>query len=504
MLTLALALTLMLTWALTRCVWRPYAPRQRPTGAGSTLTALIGSAPPCGLQARLKAWTLASGRWRQGMCVMRTIERNTEMVVYAMTQLMHVTVAAVGLNVRITKTIKPAVFADELYLGGYMQKDDGLGHHARRCAGYDAEWMARANRVYHSKGGSNTYSSDKMNARPEKDTRTVPLNTANLLNIGRWFVLKEGLRVLLPVASVAARTAWMLQTDNYYIETKVIQGTAGAPLDEARLEALNCLLDDPQARENIELVRMVLYGSPEPSLVAREVHQLVAPVLGLPTREQVDGMTLHDAKAFALKFGGARAPQTAAAVARPPAAARVGVALIIDLVTSAASARAAAMLHAHGFAVHSLFADNQYANACGHISEMSAVMLRAAGDRFDELPLQQVQAMNTFACIAMQEAKLGRILAPAGAPPMLADSEIVKLASVDNPDAQNSTPSWLPGPGPFNAFTDALHEDTEAHAEPSGPVRIMIVNAVESRSLTEDFTGSHWLTIAWQRRPTAA
>ena len=440
----------------------------------------------------------------QGMCVMRTIERNPEMVVYAITQLMHTIVAAVKLNVRITKTIKPAVFADELYLGGYMQKDEGLGHYARRCAGYNADWMERANRVYRSKGGSNTYSSDKMHARPEKDTRTVPLNTANLLNTARWFVLKEGLRALLPVASVAARTAWMLQTDNYYLETKVIQGTAGAPLDEARLEALNCLLDDPQARETIELVRWVLYGSPTASPAAAEVHQLVAPVLGLPTREQVDSMALHEAKAFAIKFGSNRPAATATAVTRPPAAARIGVAVIIDLLTSAASARAAAMLHAHGFAVHALYADNQYVNACGHISEMSAIMLRAAGERFDELPLGQVQVLNTFACLAMQEAKLGRGLQAHAAPPMLSDNEILQLATIDNPDAQGATPSWMPGPGPYNAFTDALHNDTEANAEPSGPVRIMIVNAVEARTLTEEFVGSHWLTIAWQRRPTAA
>ena len=447
----------------------------------------------------------------QGMCVVRTTERNPEMVVYAVTQLMHATVASVGLTVRITKTIKPAVFADELYLGGYMQKDEGLNHHSRRSAGYDAAWLARATRVYRSKAGSNTYSSDKVNNNPEKDRRTVPLNTVNLLQFSRWFVLKEGMRALLPVASVAVRTAWMLQTDNYYLETKVINGNAGAPLDEARMEALNCLLDDPRARENVAIVRCVLYGAPTVTRAARDVHQMLPSVLGLPTREQVDHMTLHEAKAFACKFNSAAAergpaPMAAGGAARPPAATRIGVAVIVDLAGSAASARAAAMLHAHGFQVHSLVANDQFVNACGHIAEMAAVILRATGNRFDELPLEQIQAVNRFDCIRVQEAKLGRALQEQAAPNMLTDDEIIQLASLDNPDARGTPPTWMPGPGPFNAFADALRESTEPRAESgsSNPVQIMIVNSVEARTLADSFVGNHWLTIAWQLRPATA
>ena len=184
---------------------------------------------------------------------------------------------------------------------------------------------------------------------------------------------------------------------------------------------------------------------------------------------------------------------------------RIGVAVIIDLVGSAASARAAALLHAHGFLVHSLFAYNQYVNACGHLAEMSAVMLRAAGNRFDELPLEQIQAVNTFDHICMQEAKLGRALQAHAAPNMLTDAEIIQLASVDNPDARGTAPMWMPGPGPYNAFSDALREATEPCAEPpsASAVHIMIVNSVEARSLTGSFVGDHWLTIAWQLRPPA-
>ena len=444
----------------------------------------------------------------QGILVMKTIERNPEMVVYAVTQFMHAVVNGVGLNVRITKQIKPVAFGDELYIGGYVQKDVGLRHHSERKAGYTSEWLERATRVYRSKAGSNTYSSDKINNHPEKDRRAVALNTANLLTTGRWFLLKEGLRALLPVASVAARVSWMLQTDNYYLDAKIISGDKGAPLEEARFEALNLLFYDPRARENLAVIRCVLYGSGamQPSVDAQRVHAMVPAVLGLPSREQVEQMNLHRAKAFTRRFDPTAAVQTPApalAAALAPAAA-IGVAIIVDLAGSRASARAAATLQSHGFLVRSLFATNQYPNACGHLAEMSAVMLRHAGTRFDELRLEQVQGINTYSCIRMQEGKLGRTLAENAAPPMLSDDQILLLATADNPDARGTAPMWMPGPGPFNAFSDALRDSTLPEGLQDGEVKIMIVNTVEVDGLATDFVGEHWLTIAWQLRPAPA
>ena len=440
----------------------------------------------------------------QGVLVMKTIERNLEMVVYAITQLMNAVVAGVALNVRITKMIKPAVYDDELYLVGYVQKDSGLSHHDERGAGYDPASKERGVRVYRSKAGSNTYSSDKINKHPEKDRRAVPLTAANVVDMGRWFVHKEGLRALLPVASVAARVAWMLQTDNYYLDAKVVTGDKGAPLDEARTEALNCLLDDPRARENVALIRCVLYG-PSAMLAggraAVDVHKMVPAVFGLPTREQVDRMALHEARVFVNKFNFA----ATAPAARPPPV-QIGVAVVVDLVSSAASAQAASMLTAHGFLVHSLFATDQYVNACGHLAEMSAVMLRAAGNQFDELCLAQVESCNKYDCIRGQELKLGRSLPQNAAPAMLSDDQILRLASIDNPDAPGMPPTWMPGPGPFNAFPDALRESTQPGAERplAGPVHIMIVNTVQMHTLSDSFLGDHWLTIAWQLRTAVA
>ena len=440
----------------------------------------------------------------QGVLVMQTIERNIEMVVYAVTQLMHAVVAGVNLNVRITKTIRPVVFGDELYLVGYVQKDFGLSHHDERAAGYDAATKERGVRVYRSKAGSNTYSSDKINKHPEKDRRAVPLTAANVVDMGRWFAHKEGLRALLPVASVAARVAWMLQTDNYYLDAKVVTGDKGAPLDEARTEALNCLLDDPRARENVALIRCVLYG-PSAMLAggraAVDVHKMVPAVFGLPTREQVDRMALHEARVFVNKFNFA----ATAPAARPPPV-QIGVAVVVDLVSSAASAQAASMLTAHGFLVHSLFATDQYVNACGHLAEMSAVMLRAAGNQFDELCLAQVESCNKYDCIRGQELKLGRSLPQNAAPAMLSDDQILRLASIDNPDAPGMPPTWMPGPGPFNAFPNALRESTQPDAErpTAGSVHIMIVNTVQMHTLSDSFLGDHWLTIAWQLRTAAA
>ena len=109
----------------------------------------------------------------------------------------------------------------------------------------------------------------------------------------------------------------------------------------------------------------------------------------------------------------------------------------------------------------------------------------------------------------MQEAKLGRALQEHAAPNMLTDDEIIQLASLDNPDARGTSPTWMPGPGPFNAFADALHGSTEpcapcAESGALNPVQIMIVNSVEARTLGDSFVGNHWLTIAWQLRPATA
>jgi hypothetical protein len=466
----------------------------------------------------------------QGILVMKTIERNPEMVVYAVTEFLQAAIKGLALNVRITKLVKPGVFADELFMVGYVQKDVGLRHHSQRQAGYGPELLERAVRVYRSKAGSNTYSSDKINLRPEKDNRSVPLNTANLLATARWFLQKEGLRVLLPVSSIAKRVSWMLETDNYYIDIKVISGDKGTPLDEARFEALNLLLDDPRAREDLSIIRCVLFGPSgmEPSTDTDRVFNRMPSVAGLPTRLQVDGMSLHQAKVFAVRFNtvgtqGLQAPGAELGLTGGPSSCRtfghppelppalpmmpspvdapMGVAVVVDLASSLASGQAAALLRSGGFSVHMVVGSNQYPNACGHLAEMSAVMLQAAGNRFHELRLEQLASVNTYGCIALQERKLGRSLAQNAMPPMLTDDEILRLATLDNPNGQGTAPAWMPGPAPFNSFRNALRESIGA---PSDQVQIMIVNTIEVDTLDALFVGEHWFTIAWQRDASAA
>ena len=444
----------------------------------------------------------------QGAIVVETIERNLEMVMFALTQLMSATIAAVGLSVRITKQIKPVHFKDEYYLVGYVQKDAGLEHYADRVLGYDAEALERGVREHRTKGGSTTYSSDKINQFPDKDRRAVGLNAGNLLQVARWFMLKEGLRALLSVASIAVQTAWLLQTNNYVLETQIINGVKGAALDEARLEALNLLNNNPCAREHVSLIRCVLYGpeSMQVSANMRHVQAFMNPVFGLPSAAECEKWQLFEAKRFCQQTApeDSNLPSRAnEAMASIPA---IGVAVVIDLAGSFASQYVATALAQQGFTVNKLFATNQCIDGCGHLAEMSAVLLRARGDCFNELRLEEVQAVNTYPCIMMQQGKI--IRSSTEMPERLSDMQILHLATLDNPDDRGTAPSWLPGPGPMNAFDDALRESaaevvTEADAIGSQPVHIMIVNSIRVNDLSAEFVGEHWITVAWQRRTSA-
>jgi len=434
----------------------------------------------------------------QGLAIVRTIEHNVELVMYAISLLVNTSITAVGLGVRIVKLIKPANIKDEAWMLGYMQKDAGLEHSQRCLLGYDAAALERGTNVYRTKGGSNTYSSDKINPFPEKDRRAYPLNPANLLQVARWFVLKEGMRPLLPVASIAVQTAWMLQSNNYFLETKLINGSAGAPLCEARLEALNVLNNDVRSREHTSLVRCVLYGpdSMEESAGARRVQSALQAITGLPSRQQCDAMTLAAAKRFCRNMTG---PQSD--IVMQPAA-RIGVAVVVDLAQTNASRHIINLLNDSGFQVNPLLASDQCKNACGHIAEMSAVMLRSLGQRFDELRLDRVEAVNTHACVAMQEMKLGRQASSVEVPERLSDQQILHLATLDNPDGRGTEPTWLPGPGPINALEDALKTSTAAH-KTLNEVHIMVVNSVRVDRLTAAFAGQHWMAVAWQIRNMA-
>ena len=435
----------------------------------------------------------------QGAIVIETTERNVEMVIFALTQLMTATIAAVSLNLRITKQLKPVHFKDELYLVGYIQKDASLEHYADRVLGYDAETLESGSRVYRTKGGSTTYSSDKINQFPDKDRRAVGLNPANLLQVARWFMLKEGLRALLAVASLAVQTAWLLQTNNYVLETQIINGVKGAPLDEARLEALNLLNNNPAAREHVELVRCVLYGpeAMEMSPGSRRVQQFLGPVLGLPSSTECDALTLAQAKRLCKRIAPREPVVSPSETNATSTAESVGYAVVIDLISSAASVHAINLLTRAGFQVRQLLATNQCMNACGHIAEMAAVMLRAKGDCFHEITLEEIQAVNSYSCVMIQQGKLVR-----GAielPDLLTDMQILHLATLDNPDNRGTEPSWLPGPGPLNSFEDALstcisREDANNH------VQIMVVNSVRTDVISTQFIGEHWFTVAWQRR----
>lgn len=420
----------------------------------------------------------------QGAIVVRTLEHNTMLIVYSIKVLVDNAVKSTGVLGRVVKIVKPGKIADEQFLVGYTQKDGGLEHYRRATTGYSQGELDAATRVYRTQGGSTTFSSDKINVFPEKDRRAVEINLGNLLQVTRWFAVKEGLQVLMPVASVAVLAAWMLQTNNYHLSMAILTGVRGAPLDEPRVEALKRLNNDASAREDVRNIRVVLYGSPMRSGTSSVT------IKGLPTEMECDRMTLAQAKRFCRNLDVVPTRGTA------PVDAFCGGAIVVDLLSSSQAESAATLLETCGFDVTRRFATCQVPNACGHIAEMTAVMLRYAGDNFARLSLHDVMHVNSPAFVDAQQVKLGM---PTSADTvLLSDAQIVQLLSIDNPDTPDgisSPPAWMAAPGPFNAFEAAL-SDTLASGDDD--VHIMIVNSIVAHDLSDVWQGNHWFVVAYQ------
>ena len=124
-------------------------------------------------------------------------------------------------------------------------------------------------------------------------------------------------------------------------------------------------------------------------------------------------------------------------------------------------------------------------------------MLRALGLQFTDLDMQTAAAINTVPFIAQQNVKLG-----IGNPraEWLTDDQILKLASVDNPDADETAPGWLSGPAPINYFRTAFLNSLIRRAD-HGRVHIMIVNTEAQYTLQDAASGLHWFVAAWFIEP---
>ena len=81
----------------------------------------------------------------------------------------------------------------------------------------------------------------------------------------------------------------------------------------------------------------------------------------------------------------------------------------------------------------------------------------------------------------------------------ITDDEVQRLATLDNPDAAGTNPSWLSGPAPVN-FWKVHFARSLAMPSQHGRIHIMVVNTAEQFSL-HDISGMHWITVGWVIEP---
>ena len=133
---------------------------------------------------------------------------------------------------------------------------------------------------------------------------------------------------------------------------------------------------------------------------------------------------------------------------------------------------------------------------------MWACSLRLLGLDFTMMDMDSARIPNRDEYIALRNSELGHTREPSSGQ-FLETVEVQKLVTLHNPDAPNTDPSWLAGPGSFNHWQTYLQR-TLVQAHEHGRVHIMIVNTVTSFTHLHDIaSGRHWLVVAWFIEPDA-
>jgi hypothetical protein len=120
---------------------------------------------------------------------------------------------------------------------------------------------------------------------------------------------------------------------------------------------------------------------------------------------------------------------------------------------------------------------------------------------FTMMVMDSARIPNRDEYIALQNSELGHTREPSSGQ-FLETVEVQKLVTLHNPDAPNTDPSWLAGPGSFNHWQTYLQR-TLVQAHEHGRVHIMIVNTVTSFTLHDIASGRHWFVVAWFIEPDA-
>eukprot|EP00900_Chrysochromulina_parva_P003084 jgi/Chrpa1/12777/Chrysochromulina_OHIO_Genome00021614-RA len=173
---------------------------------------------------------------------------------------------------------------------------------------------------------------------------------------------------------------------------------------------------------------------------------------------------------------------------------RAGRFIVMDFLSSSGSRESADCMASAGLTPTTLFNKEQLPNACGYLSAAWACSLRLKGPEFTMMDMASARKPNQKHYVADRNVELGHTRDPSIGQ-FLETAEVQKLVTLHNPDAPNTDPSWLAGPGSFNQWR-AYFQRTLKQAHEHGRVHIMIVNTVTLEALHDIASGRHWFVVA--------
>ena len=181
---------------------------------------------------------------------------------------------------------------------------------------------------------------------------------------------------------------------------------------------------------------------------------------------------------------------------------RAGRFIVMDFLSSSGSRESADCMASAGLTPTTLFNKAQLPNASGYLSAAWACSLRREGLKFTMMDMASAQIPNQKQYVADRNVELGHTR-DTSIGQFLETAEVQKLVTLHNPDAPNTDPSWLAGPGSFNQW-HAYFQRTLEQAHEHGRVHIMIVNTVTLEALHDIASGRHWFVVAWFIEPEPA
>ena len=222
--------------------------------------------------------------------------------------------------------------------------------------------------------------------------------------LGRW-----GLNHLVSYTTIAIGVAWMLQTSRYHLSVDFVAGNKGEAVVPERAEAYWHLMWNPRAAEDVNLVKLAIYGTSNPGAYSLTFEQ-----------RQCEQMTLDQVKRHCRRqddaLSGVVHMDTRMPVGQSPMVLSLdagkdrGRAIVVDFGAygGVAAQVAVDLIHA-GLVTRSLVhANMQLPNSCGYLAALWACHLRVLGDNFDQFTTQQAQASNTVANIQHSRRTLRR------------------------------------------------------------------------------------------------